>query len=94
VRTTSSGWKAATVAKPAVAPAAAFSQVHGSADGISGGREVVASLPPPELEVEVTRAGELEDVRRLPPVALVDEADARLGTGRNAGQGYPRSGRW
>jgi hypothetical protein len=44
VRTTSSGWKAATVAKPAVAPAAAFSQVHGSAgggevpDGISGER--------------------------------------------------------
>lgn len=33
VRTTSSGWKVATVAKPAVAPAPAFSQVHASVDG-------------------------------------------------------------
>ena len=36
VRTTSSGWRAATVANPAAAPAAAFSHVHASASAAAG----------------------------------------------------------
>jgi len=34
VRTTSSGWRAATVVNPAAAPAAAFSHVNASAAGV------------------------------------------------------------
>ncbi|RLN17503.1 hypothetical protein C2845_PM02G04380 [Panicum miliaceum] len=65
VRTTSSGWRAATVANPAAAPAAAFSHVHASAAGgeVPGG--ISGERWPPPLRFSPRDLGSRD--RRAPP---------------------------